>query len=291
MLELFDIGIFGGDLRQVYIALAFLAKGYSVTAYNLADTIKHDNFSQAPTLSELYNSSTLLIGPIPMSRDQITLFSNNPLSDMTIAHAAYLLSDNHILVGGQIPAPIIELCRHKHIPYYDLMSNEKIIILNAIATAEGTIMEAITRSSCNLHSSKCLILGFGRCAKVLGAKLKALDARVTIAARSEDALAYAYASGHDTLPITDIKNALPTFDFIFNTVPSFILDKDCLNRVSDNVTIIDISSAPGGVDFDYAKKHNINANLCLGLPGRVSPRSSADILVSEVLTFINERSD
>lgn len=291
MHEQFDIGIFGGDQRQVYMALAFLVKGYSVTAYNLSDIVNHNNFSQAHTFSELFDNSSLVIGPIPMSRDQITIFAENPLSDMTIAHAAYLLSDSHILVGGQIPAPLVELCRHKHIPCLDLMNNEKIAILNAVATAEGTIMEAIKESICNLHASKCLILGYGRCAKVLASKLKALDTRVTIAARSLEALAYAYAAGYDTVPIAEMKSVLPSFDFIFNTIPSFILDKDCLNKVSENVTIIDISSAPGGVDFDYARKHKINAKLSLGLPGRVSPKSSADILVSEILTFINERSD
>jgi dipicolinate synthase subunit A len=54
------------------------------------------------------------------------------------------------------------------------MKDEKIVILNAIATAEGTIMEAIRSSDQNLHGSNCIELGYGRCAKVLAQKLKAL---------------------------------------------------------------------------------------------------------------------
>ncbi|MBH1939354.1 dipicolinate synthase subunit DpsA [Mobilitalea sibirica] len=291
MAQLFDIGIFGGDLRQVYMAMSFLSKGYRVTTYNLAETISHTNHSPAHTLSELFENCTILIGPIPMSRDQATISSVNAPNDLTIAHVAYLLKEQHSLIGGNIPIPIKELCETRHIPYFDLMRNEKITILNAIATAEGTIMEAIANSSRNLHGSNCLILGYGRCAKVLADKLKGLDAMVTIAARSEDALAYAYAAGHKIVSIANMKCILPSYSFIFNTIPSLILDKDYLELVDRNATIIDIASAPGGIDFEYAKQLHITAKLCLGLPGKVSPKSSADILVTEIIKFMKERSD
>jgi dipicolinate synthase subunit A len=61
--------------------------------------------------------------------------------------------------------------------------------------------------------------------------------------------------------------------------------------VDKHVTIIDISSAPGGVDFEYAKHLKLNAKLYLGIPGKIAPRASADILVSEVNTLLKERSD
>jgi dipicolinate synthase subunit A len=171
------------------------------------------------------------------------------------------------------------------------MKDEKITILNAIATAEGTIMEAIKSSDINLHGSTCLILGYGRCAKVLAVKLKALDAKVIIAARSEDALAYAEAAGYQTTSLINMKKILPSCNFIFNTIPALILDKSCLAHVDPEVTIIDIASAPGGVDYEYALKHSLNAKLCLGLPGKVSPRSSADILLTGIVAFMKERSD
>jgi dipicolinate synthase subunit A len=171
------------------------------------------------------------------------------------------------------------------------MESEKITILNAIATAEGTIMEAIQNSDINLHGSNCLVLGFGRCAKVLAGKLKAMDAIVTVAARSEEALAFAEAAGHKTLLLSDIKPLLPSYQFIFNTIPSLVLDKSCLELVNRNVTIIDIASAPGGVDFEYAMQQSLNAKLCLGLPGKVAPNTSADILVTEIIALMKERSD
>jgi dipicolinate synthase subunit A len=291
MFSQYDIGIFGGDLRQVYMASSFLEKGYRVATYALAEPVLHDNCSPLPTMNELFEKCKVLIGPIPMSRDMISITANTAPSDLTIAHIAYLLTKDHMLFGGAIPSPITELCTSRNIYHYDLMKDEKITVLNAIATAEGSIMEAIAGSDRNLHGSNCLVLGYGRCAKVLAEKLKGMDARVTIAARSMVALAQAESVGHLSVHLSNIKCILPSYHYIFNTIPSMILDQDCLELVDKNVTIIDIASAPGGIDFAYAKQHKINAKLCLGLPGKVAPRTSADILATEINALIKERSD
>jgi len=152
-------------------------------------------------------------------------------------------------------------------------------------------MEAIAASDINLHASKCLVLGYGRCAKVLAAKLKALDSHVLVAARSAEALASAEAAGLSTVAFPYLKCILPSCDYIFNTVPSPILTHDCLDYVNKQVCIIDIASAPGGLDYSYAEKLHLNAKLCLGLPGKVAPKTSADILATTILTMIKERSD
>src|SRR5699024_10494371 len=140
----------------------------------------------------------------------------------------------------------------------------KIAVKNGIATAEGAIMEAIRSSDINLHHSNCLVLGYGRCAKILAQKLEGLHAFVTVAARSEDALAYAEATGHGTILLNNMKDHISSFDYIFNTIPSKILDSHILKLVNPNVTIIDIASAPGGIDYEYSKNHDINALLFLG---------------------------
>lgn len=287
----FDIGIFGGDLRLVYITKSFLEKGYRVATYSTAEVVNHVNCYSAYSLNELFDKCSVLVGPIPMSRGPVSITATNPPTDLTTEHVAYQLKNHHLLIGGKIPLSITKLCDSRHIPYYDLMKDEKIAILNTIATAEGTIMEAIIESDRNLHGSNCLVLGFGRCANVLSGKLKGLDARITIAARKEEALAYASAAGYEVIPLSDISCKLPSFHFIFNTIPSLILDRKLLDLVDRHATMIDIASAPGGIDFDYARKLKLNAKLCLGLPGKIAPRTSADILVTKINSFIKERSD
>lgn len=285
-----DIGIFGGDQRQVYMAAEFLQKGYRVFTYRIAEPIDHENCISLHSLKDLFSQCNLIIGPIPLTRDLVSVASTNT-SELTASNLANLLTKEHFLIGGMIPSQLAGICTNKGIPYYDLMKNEKIAILNAIATAEGTIMEAIQNSDQNLHGSSCLVLGYGRCAKVLAAKLKALDAKVTVAARSEEALAYAQAAGLEVISFYKMKALLPSFEFIFNTIPSIVLDKSCLDLVRPNVTIIDIASAPGGIDYEYAMHKKLKAKLCLGLPGKVAPKASANILVNEIITLVKERSD
>lgn len=284
-----NIGIFGGDKRQVYIALSLLNKGYKVYSYRLVDHIEHKNHSLVNELNELMKKCRVLIGPIPLTKDLVTI-SSNGINDSSTKTIADFLDKDHMLIGGVIPPDIESLCQEKGVFCYDLMKSDKIAIMNAIATAEGTIMEAIRSSDRNLHQSNCLVLGYGRCGKVLAAKLKGLDAYVTVAARSEDDLAYAQAAGYSTVFLNNMKELLPSFHFIFNTIPSLILNQECLEAVSPDVVIIDIASAPGGVDFEYALNHGINAKLCLGIPGKVAPRTSADILLTEIEALIKERS-
>lgn len=284
-----QLGLFGGDKRQVYMALSLLNSGYCLYSYRLFDQIVHENHTEVNNLEELMSKCKILIGPIPLTRDLVSISSNTTYdSSTTIAH---LLNNEHMLIGGMISQDIVDVCDMRGVFCYDLMKSDKIAIMNAIATAEGAIMEAINYSDINIHQSNCLLLGYGRCGKVLASKLKGLDARLTVAARSEDSLAYASASGFSTINLNNIKTVLPTFQYIFNTIPSLVLDRECLKLVSSDVVIIDIASAPGGIDFEYALNKKIKAKLCLGLPGKVAPRTSADILVSEIEALMKERSD
>lgn len=282
------IGIFGGDKRQVYMGLSLLNLDYSVYSFRLHDHIVHKNHTELFSLDELMKTCRVLIGPIPLTKDLVTISDGTVCnSEKTIIHH---LNKNHLLIGGMIPSDIVNICNEKGVFCYDLMKSDKIAIMNTIATAEGTIMEAIKNSDRNLHHSSCLVLGYGRCGKVLTDKLMGLDAYTTVAARRGDALAYAHAAGASTVKLSDIKDVLPTYHYIFNTIPSLVLDQECLKLVDRDVVIIDIASAPGGIDYEYALNHGVNAKLCLGIPGKVSPRASADILVTEIEALIKERS-
>lgn len=287
----YNFGIFGGDLRQVYMAEAFIQMGYNTAVYGLCDKVRNDNCYTVSSLQKLFKLSNVLIGPIPISRNKTNITASVAASDLTIDHLISLLGSQHTLMGGNIPNFLSDICSAGNISCFDYMKSDKIAVKNGIATAEGTIMEAIKSSDINLHHSNCLVLGYGRCGKVLAQKLQGLDAVVTVAARSEDALAYAEATGHGTILLANMKGHISSFDYIFNTIPSRILDSDILELVNPNVTIVDIASSPGGIDYEYTKKHNINASLFLGIPGKVAPRSSANILVTETLAYLKERSD
>lgn len=273
-----EIGIFCGDRRHIYLTKLLLQKGYWLNTYRLPENIREEGCTISSSLEELVLHSRFLIGPIPFTKD----------SEQVALDLPSLLNEDHFLFCGMIPTDLSGFCKNQKISYYDLMKNEKIAILNAVATAEGAIMEAILTGDSNLHNSSCLVLGYGRCARILAGKLKGLDAIVTVAARSRDSLAFAQAAGLKSIPLSDKANLLPEFDFIFNTIPALVLEQSSLALINQGTVIIDIASAPGGIDYEYAAQIGLKAKLCPGLPGKISPKSSADILANEIILLMKE---
>lgn len=285
----YDFAFVGGDMRQIYMVNELIAKNFSVITYGLNDPLLDISCSFAASLAEAIDSSQIIITPIPVSKDGINIISQKAQPDLTIEQLLRHLSSKKTLVGGCLTKEMLKHCAKSKINHLDLMDQEEITLYNTIATAEGTIAEAISTSSTNLHGSSCLILGFGRCARTLAEKLKGLCSQVDIAARSPLALAAANAASYGTLSLTTLGDSISHYDYIFNTIPSLVLTRELLIETNPNVVIIDIASAPGGVDFNSAKELNRTAKLCLGLPGKFAPKSSATFLTDYLLTYLGKK--
>lgn len=285
----YDFAIIGGDMRQVYMANDFISRNYSVITYGIANPILASDCVQAESLSEAISSSQNIILPIPISKDGIKINASQSLADLTIEELCNSLTSIHRIYGGCLTNFIKTHCKKNNIFYDDLMENEEITLFNTIATAEGTIAEAISNSTINLHGSNCLIIGYGRCARTLANKLEGLCGNLDIAARSKQALcAAANATFLGTVNLSELKQTIDKYDFIINTVPAMVLTKELLENTNPNVTIIDIASNPGGVDYSAAKELGRNAKLCLGLPGKYAPKSSAIYLNDYIISNLGK---
>ena len=286
MSQLSKIVVLGGDNRQYYMVEQLHALGFPVAVYGLDMKDLSPFIYDAHSIREAMSFGNIVIGPVPFSKNNKDIFAKTPIVDLTIQDLLLYLTEKHILFGGVIPKSIKEHCTTNHISFFDLMEDETVSVANAVATAEGAVLEAILRSPLTLHQNKSLILGYGRCAKILADKLNGLHSKVTIAARSKEALSYAAAYGYDTIPLTDLNKYLADFPFIFNTIPSLIMDAASLSYVQKDVTIIDIASAPGGINYSYCEQLHINASLCLALPGKYAPKTSAQILNDAILSTL-----
>ena len=123
--------------------------------------------------------------------------------------------------------------------------------------------------------------GFGRVGHVTAQRLLALGARVTVCARSPEALAWAAALGCTTLPLSDLEDAPRAFDLVINTIPAPVFPRAVLARL-DPCLILDLASAPGGVDFPAAAELGHQAIHALALPGKTAPVSAARAILATV---------
>lgn len=284
----YDFAIIGGDMRQVYMANDFINRNYSVITYGITNPLLAPACVQAESLSDAISSTENIILPIPMSKDGIKINASQSLTDLTIEVLTNLLTPIHRIYGGCLTTIIKTHCKNNNIFYDDLMENEEITLYNTIATAEGTIAEVISNSTINLHGSNCLIIGYGRCARTLATKLEGLCGDLDVAARSKQALCAANATFLGTVNLSELIQTIHKYDYIINTVPAMVLTKELLEKTNPNVTIIDIASNPGGVDYSAAKDLGRNAKLCLGLPGKYAPKSSAIYLNDYILSNLGK---
>lgn len=277
-----SIAVIGGDKRQVYMCKLLALKGFHVVSLSVDDDFADiSNISVADSLEQIMTTCDLIIGPIPFSRDGIHIYSDLD-SNISLEEFVALIHTNHIILGGNINSYIINAAKNQNASYFDFMKDDSVAVKNAVATAEGTILEAIRLSDINISESKCLVLGYGRCAKALAKRLKALNADVTIAARSNDQISLAKKEGLLSLSLDETPENLSQFEFIFNSIPAMIISPLWLSKCRPEVIIIDIASKPGGTDFEECKKLGIKSTLALGLPGKYSPKTSAEILIDSI---------
>ena len=119
--------------------------------------------------------------------------------------------------------------------------------------------------------------------------LRGIGSRVTVVARSPGARARATAAGHDAAELADLARLLARAKFCFNTIPAMVVPRVAIECAAADLTIIDLASAPGGVDFAAAQELGIKAVLAPGLPGLVAPRTAGRYLAETILRILRER--
>ena len=293
--QLYDYSLIGGDLRQVFLAEE-LARPYSrLCHYALCGEPEKSrcapsaSLTPPASLAELCHSSPNIICPIPLSRDGITLNQSGLEEEISLRQLLDQLQPDQHFFAGSIPADFQKTARARGIYVHDLMEDAALAWFNTLATAEGAICEAIISSPINLHKSHCLILGYGKCGKALAQYLKGMFCCLDILTDDVAEQAQASLTANRTGALVDMEKQISDYDFIFNTVPALILTAPLLEKAKPGVTIIDIASAPGGVDFPTARKLNLTAKSALGLPGKYAPASSARGISAAIKTILKEK--
>ncbi len=273
--------IIGGDYRYKFLSEILKDEGYEVNVYG-------NKYCNDDGFENTMKNADVVIAPIPFSKDDINVYMEgcNGLTaeELTDVMMRYGIKN---IICGVISGSMRRKFSASNIAAYDLFDMEEVAIQNAVPTAEGAIMTAMQESSRVLFGSKALIIGYGRCGKVLASMLKGIGADVSVSFRKKADKAFISAYGMTAVDIKEMSSNVNKYDFIFNTAPAMVLDRELLKRIKKDCVIIDLAQAPGGVDYSYARDLNIKALYCPGLPGRIAPYTAAEILRSAIIDIVH----
>lgn len=277
------VSVLGGDPRQLCLAELFREEGHTVHTWGLAPPERERPLSQAA-------AGNLVILPQPVSPDGLHLSLGRGellLEDLW----PMLKGEDRVVLGGRIDPATKQSAQAAGVALTDYFRREELQVANAVPTAEGAIAAAMAATDRTLQDCRCLVIGFGRIGKLLAHRLRGLAARVTVSARRYEHLAWIEALGYAPLRTDRLEGSIRPFHVIFNTVPALILDRRLLEEVRPDCVVVDVASAPGGVDFAAARELGITALQELALPGRVAPLTAARAVRDAIYHILEERGE
>lgn len=273
------VAVLGGDQRMDFAARELMRRGYDVREWGRCK--EDDAISFAKIAREWLADVDVLMLPLPTTLDGTHL--STPLikeSQGLRMETLFCAAANKVWLVGRFSESLRDRADREKIVWVDYFEEEILQLKNAIPTAEGAIEIAMRELPVVLDGTQVSVIGYGRIGEVLSAKLRALGAKVTVYARRPAVCTRAELSGHSSKQILEDGNFV--FDagtrVVFNTVPKRLFCRAILQGLPTNCLIIDLASAPGGVDMATAAELGIQSIWATALPGKCAPESAGIIL-------------
>lgn len=260
-----SIHIAGGDKRQLFLSEMLKQQGYRVSM---------QGFEKAGIESR-NDKADIVFLPIPYKSPNG--FIKAPFSDKEIKldDVVSRYKNSFFMLGrcDEIAKKLLgERC-------FDLLKDESFLIENAALSAEGAILGYQNYTKHSLIGAKCLVVGYGRIAKLLCSMLGSFTDNITATARKHKDLALIRAAHLSCKHTADLKDIVKDYDVIFNTVPYHVFGLSELNSIRKGTVFVELASPPYGCDMELAEKAGVDVRIEPGIPGRFFPKAAAKAIM------------
>lgn len=275
--------VIGGDKRQHYVAKKLASVGYSVSAFAVEDTECYSDIRDA--LTGIAN----VILPFPLSPDGITLncfSSEKPYLAEIFKVISEACPAGVKVFAGAVKDRSREIAASFGVSIIDYGMIEEIALRNAVPTAEGAVEIAMRELHVTIRGASFAVVGYGRCGRELARLLKAMGAEVVGIARSCKDRAQMRNDGVADNGFDKLLDVVKSRDAVFNTVPFNVFDCHTLSLMSPSTVMIELASAPGGVDRECAARYGIKVIHAPSLPGKYAPESAAEIICDSLIPLM-----
>ena len=279
----------GGDSRYIHLANLLAERG-TVCAIGFDSGAEFsEHVTRLLSLSELKDAPDVLVLPMPVTQNGLTL--NAPLTreKLLLSHLLDLCRKGALVLGGKADEALLLACEERGLDFADYLRREEFAVLNAVPTAEGALQIVLEELPAALNGQRVLITGYGKVARLCHRVFAGAGAQVTVAARSCRDLAWAEAYGAHCLPLNCMERMLPRYRVILNTIPARIFGERELSLLDCDTLLLDLASAPGGIDYAAAGELGLRAIHALSLPGKTAPVTAAAIIDKTIGNILAER--
>ena len=205
-----------------------------------------------------------------------------------LSHLLDALRPSQVICAGMVRPQVAAMAADRGLTLHDYFAREELAVANAVPTAEGAVQLAMEHLPITIHGSRVLVIGFGRVGRLTAQRFQALGARVSVAARKYEQLAWAQALGFGGEHLAHLKGWLCGYDLIVNTVPAQVLGQEELEDIKPDCLILDLASKPGGVDLGAAGELGLTVIWALSLPGKVAPVTAGAAIKDTIYNMLRE---
>lgn len=283
MLSNHNILVIGGDERYVEVIQQLKSNGVKIQVCGFEKLPQQMDVLHTTLENVDFRKLDAILLPVSGTNEQgkieLAPFSKN---DLLLTEQMIKQTPEHCTIYTGISGAFLDwLAERTGRTLVRLFKRDDMAILNSIPTAEGTLEIAMRETDTMIHGSNVLVLGFGRVGVTVAHLFQNVGAHVGVSARKASDLARCTEMRMSPVKFEDLFNEVDSYDLIINTIPHQVIDSQILAFINSSTLIIDLASAPGGVDFKKAQEKGIKAIHALGLPGKVAPKS-AGRLISDV---------
>lgn len=226
-------------------------------------------------------SFDVILLPLPLTKNGTEISGALPLPFGIIEKFA--AEHALILAGGECSA-LGEICAKRGYALENYFASEPLTLKNAALTAEAACVMMAQSTDGALLEGSALIIGYGRIARYLAARLNAFGCTVTIAARREEQRTLARLDGYRAVTIDLALENLEKYDFTANTAPAALFAEKQFREIAEHGVYMELASLPNAEKL--AEKCGARYIFAGGLPGKCSPKAAGKYIADEAAAII-----
>ena len=281
--------VIGGDARAGWLAALLNGDGHTVRCFALEKAALPQRILQCSSVEAcVYGADWVIVG-IPAEKNGGL---NTPLSlhKLRMEELLTALWPGQTLCGGVFGQALSLAVVRAGLSVCDLMARRDFTVGNAVLTAEGAVGLLIRESPRSLWKGKALVTGWGRIARQLAPRLRALDCETWVAARKAGDRAEAEGYGLCACTFEELPKMAGEMDFLVNTVPAPVIPREVLERLRPDAVLLELASE-ASFDKALAEELGLRTVFAPGLPGRSAPCAAACLMRDTIYAVIREREE